>query len=82
MEIKSVLEYCIIMVNVDNIVCFLGFFGFLGPHLLHIEVPRLGAEWEVQPLAYTTTTAIPDLSHVFDLHHSSPTPQLTATPDP
>ena len=28
----------------------------------HMEVPRLGAELELLPLAYTTATATPDLS--------------------
>ena len=37
---------------------------------LHMEVPRLGAELELQ-LAYTTAVAVQDPSHVCDLHHSS-----------
>ena len=46
---------------------------FLGPHSWHMEVPRLGVELELQPLNYTTGTAMPDLSHVYnlDLHYSS-----------
>ena len=36
-----------------------------------MEVPRLGIKSELQLLAYTTTTATPDLSHVCDLHYSS-----------
>ena len=32
-----------------------------------MEVPRLGAESELQLPGYTTTTATPDLSHVWDL---------------
>ena len=44
-------------------------FCFLGPHLWHMEVPRLGAESELQMLAYITATR--DLSHVCNLHHSS-----------
>ena len=36
-------------------------FWFLGPHLWHMEVPRLGVELELQLLAYTTATAMPDL---------------------
>ena len=36
------------------------FFFFLGPHLQHMEVPRLGADWELQLLAYTTATATQD----------------------
>ena len=35
------------------------------------EVPKLGAESELQLLAYTTATATPGPSHVCDLHHSS-----------
>ena len=37
----------------------------------HMEVPRLGAELELQLPAYTTATAILDLSCSCDLHHSS-----------
>ena len=36
---------------------FLNFFVFLGLHLWHMEVPRLGVEWELQLPAYTTATA-------------------------
>ena len=56
------------------LICFLSFFFFfffLGPHLQHMEVPRLGAKSELQLPAYTTTTATQDPSHIFDLHHSS-----------
>ena len=47
------------------------FFCFLGPHLQHMEIPRLGVESELQLPAYTTATAVQNLSHVFDLHHRS-----------
>ena len=47
------------------------FFFFLGPHLGHMEVPRLVVQLELQLLAYTTATATLDLSQVCDLHHSS-----------
>ena len=48
------------------------FLFFLGPHLRHLEVPRLGVKLELQLLTYTTTyTAKEDLSHRCDLHHSS-----------
>ena len=43
---------------------------FLVLHQLHMEVPGLGAESELQLLAYTTATAIWDLSHFCNLHHS------------
>ena len=38
-----------------------------------MKVPRLGAESELQLLAYITATVTPDLSHiqVCDLHHGS-----------
>ena len=45
---------------------------FLGPHLQHSEVPKLGVKLELQLLAYTTTTAtaMPDPSHIYYLHCS------------
>ena len=43
----------------------------VGPHLQHMEVPRLGVESELALLAYATATAMPDPSHICDLHHSS-----------
>ena len=52
---------------------FLSFF-FLGPHLRHMEVPRLGAESELLQPACTTATRDP--SPVCDLHHSSRQCQL------
>lgn len=36
------------------------FWSFLGPHLRHTEVPKLGVESELQLPAYTTATAMPD----------------------
>ena len=47
------------------------YFVFLGPHPRHMEDLRLGVESELQLSAYTTTTAMQDLSCVCDLHHSS-----------
>ena len=47
------------------------FFVFLGLHLQHMEVPRLGVESELQLLAYATATAMQDLSRVCNLYHSS-----------
>jgi len=40
---------------------------FLGPHPRHMEVPRVGVESELQPLAYITATAMWDLSHIYEL---------------
>ena len=45
-------------------------FCFLGLHLQHIEIPRLGVESELQLPASTTAVAIPDPSQIFDLHSS------------
>ena len=36
-----------------------------------MEVPRLGVKLELQLPAYTTVTAVGDLSHIYDLHHNS-----------
>ena len=36
-----------------------------------LEVPRLEVKSELQLLAYATATAMPDLSCLYDLHHSS-----------
>ena len=47
------------------------FFGLVGPHLQQMEVPRLGVELELLLLAYNTATEKQDLSHVFNLYHSS-----------
>ena len=47
------------------------FFFFLGPHLQHMEVPRLGNESELQLLAYDTATATWDPSLVCKLRHGS-----------
>ena len=47
------------------------FFGFLGSHLRHMEIPRLGVESGLQLPVYTTATAALDLSHFCNLHHSS-----------
>ena len=36
-----------------------------------MKVPRPRVELELQLPAYATATAMMDLSHVYDLHHSS-----------
>ena len=46
-------------------------FAFLGLHLQHVEVPRLGVDLELQLPGYTTATATLDLSHICKLHHGS-----------
>ena len=55
----------------SNFILFYLFFCFLGLHLQHMEVPRLGVELELQLPAYTIATATPALSHICNLHHSS-----------
>ena len=47
------------------------FLFFLGLHLQHMEVPRLGVKSELQLPAYSTATAMPDLSCICNLHRSS-----------
>ena len=50
----------------------LNFFSFLfRPAPTHVEVPRLGAESELQLWAYATATTMPDPSHICYLNHSS-----------
>ena len=46
---------------------FIYLFIYLGPHPQHMEVPRLGVKSELQVLAYTTATAMPDLNRIYDL---------------
>ena len=46
------------------------YFCFLGLHLWHGEIPRLGVESELQLLAYATDAATQDRSQICDLHHS------------
>ena len=56
----------------EEVLC-IGFYFILfilGPHLWHMEVPRLGVKSELQLLAYTTATATPDLSCTCNLHHN------------
>ena len=60
---------------------YLGFLGgffvcFLGLHLWHIDVLRLGDALELQLLAYTTATATPDPSRVCHLLRAMPDPNL------
>ena len=57
----------------DCILIFFFFFFscFLGPHLQHMEVSRLGVQLELQLPAYTAATVTWDPSRVCDLYHSS-----------
>ena len=58
---KPLVEYFIIIIIIL----------FLGWHVRHMEVPRLGVQLELQLLVYTTATATQDLSRFGDLRHSS-----------
>ena len=46
-------------------------FVFLGPHLWHMVVSRLGTESEPQQLAYATACAMWGLCCICNLHHTS-----------
>ena len=62
---------CVCMCVCVCVYIFFSFFCFLGPHLWHMEVPRIEVESELQLLAYAIDTAMGDPSHVCDLHKSS-----------
>ena len=51
-------------------------FLFLGSHLWHLEVPKLGVQLELQLPAYTTATEVPDPSCFQDPHLSSQQPWI------
>ena len=50
---------------------FFFFFFLFRAHVWPMEVPRLGVELELYPLAYATAIAMWDPSSICDLHHSS-----------
>ena len=54
-------------------------FCFLGLHLWHMEIARLGVQLELQLLAYARAMATSDSSHVCNLHHSSWQSQILNT---
>ena len=58
-------------VQIFLLIYFIYLFLFLGLHLWHMEVPRLGVESEVQLPAYTTATTTQDQSHFCNLGQSS-----------
>ena len=59
------------MISAQEMLNFVFCFAFLGLHLQHMEVPRLGVKSELQLLVYATATATWDPSCVCDVHHSS-----------
>ena len=50
---------------------FFSVFVFSGPHLWHIEVPRLGVQSQLQLPACATATATRDPGLICDPHHGS-----------
>ena len=72
-HLKSLISHFIfIVLRADPFLKDLSFFClFLGLHLLHMEVPRLGVKLEEQLLACSTAAAIQDPSCICDLHHGS-----------
>ena len=59
------------------------YFYFLGPHMQHMEVPRLWVKLELQLQAYGTATGLYHSHSITGLKlHLQPTPQLMAMPDP
>jgi len=54
----------------QGVCLFACLFCFLGPHLQHMEVLRLGIKLELQLPAYARATATQDPSCIYDLHHS------------
>ena len=50
---------------------FLVFLSFLGLFSWHMKVSRIGVKSALSPPTYTRATAMQDLSHVCNLHHSS-----------
>ena len=59
---------------------FVLFFCFSGLHVQHAEILRLGVKLELQLTAYTSATAMLELSHVCNPHHSSRQHQILNPP--
>ena len=77
LKIVSLHEHCLILTEKKWKVFFflrfyihrIYFFFSLGLPVQHMEVQRLGAKSGLQLPAYTTATALPNLSSSCDLHH-------------
>ena len=61
-EIQQQWDYLLVF-----FVCFVLLFVFLELHPRHMEISMLGVKSKLQPLAYTTATAMPDPSCTCDL---------------
>ena len=63
------------MLALHHLICpfdlFIYFVASFRAAPMHMEVPRLEIDLELQLLAYATAIAMQDLSPVFNLHHSS-----------
>ena len=68
-----VCSFLLILIDQGSVLLYSCFFVFvfLGLHPRHMEVSRLGVELELRLPAYTTATAMLDLSCVCNLLHSS-----------
>ena len=55
----------------DDLKYYVDFFFFLGPHLRHMGVPRLGVQLDSRRTTLQPERATWDPSHDCDLHHSS-----------
>ena len=69
-------KFYILIYELVTLISFLSFFlsfffVFLELHRWHMKVPRLRVKLELQPLAYSTATIPPDLSRIWNLHHTS-----------
>ena len=64
-------QFSVLYSRIPLPIFFFFFFFFSGPHLRHMEVPRLGVASELYLPAYATATATPDPSCVSNLHHSA-----------
>ena len=60
-----------LIIDIIDVNFYVYVFVFLGLYLQHMDLPRLGVEWELQLPAYAIATAMQDPSHVCNLHHSS-----------
>ena len=58
------------MISAQEMLNFVFCFAFLGLHLQHMEVPRLGVKSELQLLDYATDMAMWGLGHICKLHRS------------
>ena len=75
-ELKKIFEMCSFYLFIFCFYLFIYLFIY-GLHPQNMEVPRPGAESELQLPAYATATATQDPSHVCNRHHSSPASSWT-----